>query len=154
MTRRTRWPPEFEQVPRRRARRYERRGFELGGGNARGQGLPAVPVAEQHDEIRPCASCEPMPVQTGCPAREPSLCGDRSPVGGQELIELRDRVAGHAPEHILQVRERIDLHPLAVRYETGEHRSRLSALVAAKEHPVAPPHRDTAPRFSFPGWLR
>jgi len=85
-----------------------------------------------------------MPIQTGCPAREPGLCGDRSPVGGQESIELRDRVAGHAPEHTLQVRERIDLHPLAARHETGGHRSRLSALVAAKDHPVAPPHRDAA----------
>jgi len=77
------------------------------------------------------ASCEPMPMQTGCPARPPSLRGDRSPVGGQQLIELLDRVAGHAPEHILQLRERIDLHPLAARHETGEHRRRLSALVAA-----------------------
>ena len=69
---------------------------------------------------------------------------DGRPVVRQKLSEPGNGMSGDAGEDIFEPDKGVDSSPLAGSHETPQYRRRLSALVAAKEHPIVAADSHTA----------
>src|ERR1700736_6773489 len=69
-----------------------------------------------------------------------------SPVMRKKFGDPGDGMNSDSGENVLEPHEWIDAGALAGRRETAQNRGGVAALVAAKEHPIIPPHRNTADR--------
>src|ERR1700750_3215228 len=75
-------------------------------------------------------------------------CSGGLSVGGgavmrQKFGDAVDGMVGDAGEDVFKPSEGVDIHTLAGGYETGQHRTRLTADITAKKHPVAATQRHT-----------